>query len=205
MVVSYDGAPPLGTRQSTSNGLSPVSSNATRSRMQGSWRGSVTIRRMAVRGWPLTSNRPSASVPATTIPVLSLPSGVRRMTVTSAPGSGSRVPFSRRRPTTSNTSGGGGGGGGAASTAPASAAPAPASGASVLGTKCSVYSIRIAAGLPSISAGENRYCSTASRAASSNPCPTGLVTSALLTFPSASMSTIIVTSADTFCASASGG
>ncbi len=173
--------------------------------MQGSWRGSETIRRMALPRWPFTSNRPSASVPPTTIPVLSLPSAVRRMTVTSAPGSGSRVPFSRRRPTTSRTSGGGGGGRGAASTTPASASAAPPSAASVLGTKCSVYSIRMAAGLPSISAGENRYCKTASRAASSKPCPTGLVTSALLTFPSASMSTIIVTSADTLCASASGG
>src|SRR5262245_39627658 len=94
--------------------------------------------------------------------------------------------------------GGGGGGGGAASAAAASATPASA--ASAFGTKCSVYSIRIAAGLPSISAGENRYCITASRAASSNPCPTGLVISTLLTFPAASMSTIIVTSADTFAA-----
>ena len=68
-----------------------------------------------------------------------------------------------------------------------------------------MYSIRIAAGLPSISAGENRYCMTASRAASSNPCPTGLVTSTLLTLPSASMSTVIVTSAETFSVSAAGG
>ena len=174
--------------------------------MQGSWRGSVTIRRMRDARLALDLEAPLRVGPADDHPpVLSLPSGVRTMTETSAPGSGLRVPFSRRRPTASSTSGGGGGGGGGGvRRRPAASAGAPV-GRPILGTKCSVYSIRIAAGLPSISAGENRYCSTASRAASSNPCPTGLVTSALLTFPSASMSTIIVTSADTFCASASGG
>src|SRR5262245_42469512 len=174
--------------------------------MQGSWRVSVTITRSPTPGSPLTSKRPSASVPPTIIAGFSIPSGVRTTTATSAPGSGSRVPFSRRRPVATMVVGGGGGGGGASTAA--SASPAPPSGDSggcCLGTKCSVYSIRIGEGLLSTSAGENRYFMTASCAASSNPCPAGFVMVTLVTFPSASMSTVIVTSADTRAASASGG
>ena len=96
--------------------------------------------------------------------------------------------------------------GAAASTTAASAAPASGdSGGACLGTKCSVYSIRIAAGLPSTSAGVNRYCITASCADSSKPCPTGFVTVTLVTFPSTSMSTSIDTSADTRASSAPAG
>src|SRR6186713_3363376 len=61
------------------------------------------------------------------------------------------------------------------------------------------------AGLPSISAGENSICLTASTAASSKPLPAGVVTATDVTSPSASMSMVSVTSPDSPAASASGG
>ena len=95
-------------------GLPSRTSAAARSRMHGSWRGSVTMTRMPTPGCPLTSKRPSASVPPTTAASLSMPVRAVHDDGDLGAGRADRASPSRAgaRSRSGRPGGGGGGGGG---------------------------------------------------------------------------------------------